>query len=452
MEVALRSARRADGAGICQWAREVQRMRIDHWLQAAQRGPHPTGTHRTRWGVVAGVVLAVAAVGSLAAVVMHLLGPPALMPVDLRVYLAGARAIQSGSRLYGPGFDPGLRLPFTYPPIAAILMVPLSVAGERTLSLLWDAGSLAALAWAMYAVAGRPPGRSRWILAGTALALVTQPVFDNLSLGQVDLFLMAAAVAGSLPREGQAWRGAWVGLAAAVKVVPGLFILYLLLARRWRPAAAAIGTWLALTGIGWALRPTSSVRYFTRLLWNVKRPGSPTSYLNQSLWGMVDRLALGPWHTPVLAALLAALAVWGLSRALWLEHSGHAAAAAVAVGLVGVLASPISWIHEAVWAILALVVLTAAQVPPAAPADRLRLRAAAALALVLAMRLPALGARLAQAGVALPLAGVLQDSVGLVAAVLLLALFRTLHSARPPAPVRAPLPPPPSGRGSHTSL
>ncbi len=148
------------------------------------------------WGRAALVAAALAVAASLAAVGMHVLGPRNLEPVDLRVYLAGAAAIVHRAPLYRAGFDSAQRLPFTYPPVAAVLMVPLSILGERLLSVLWDAGSLGALAYALHRVMGRPGWAG--VLAATALALVTQPVFDNLSLGQVDILFMAAAVAGGL--------------------------------------------------------------------------------------------------------------------------------------------------------------------------------------------------------------------------------------------------------------
>lgn len=362
-----------------------------------------------------GALLAIAA--SLAAVGIHLLGPRALEPVDLRVYLAGAAAMVHHAHLYGAGFDPAQRLPFTYPPIAAALMVPLSLLGERLLSVVWDAGSLAALAWTLGRVMGRAGRRAVW--AATGLALVTQPVFDNLSLGQVDMLLMAAAVAGCLATDRQPWPAAWVGVAAAVKVVPGLFLVYLLLARRWRPLAVAASAWAVLTGAGFLLRPQSSWRYFTHTLWQVGRPGSPTSYLNQSLWGMVDRLGLGVWHAPVLACAVAVVVVWGLRHALALQRAGQPAAASVAVGLVGVLVSPIAWIHEAVWAVPAVALLATGGLAGLAAASPRALWRAGALALLLAARLPALGARLLALPLALPLAQLLEDAVGLAALTLL---------------------------------
>ena len=49
--------------------------------------------------------------------------------IDLDVYRIGARAWLRGASLYGrlPPTPAGLRLPFTYPPIAAVLLAPLAL-------------------------------------------------------------------------------------------------------------------------------------------------------------------------------------------------------------------------------------------------------------------------------------------------------------------------------------
>ncbi len=144
---------------------------------------------------------------------------------------------------------------------------------------------------------------------------------------------------------------------------------------------------------------------------------------------MVDRLGLGAWRGPVLAIGVTLVAVVGLGQALALQRAGQRESAIVAVGLVGVLVSPIAWIHEAVWTLPALARLVAtARRSPSLDARRLWW-GVAAIALMLSARLPALGARLAEAHVALPFAQVLEDTVGLVA-LGLLVWHRPHKSAR----------------------
>lgn len=346
-------------------------------------------------------------------------GPGSSGPLDLRVYLAGARAVLHGTPLYGPSFGAASpnHLPFTYPPFAALLMVPLGYFPVATLAWVWAAASVVVMALSL-GLAFQPMLRrmtSPIMVLGvlTALALLAEPVYDNLSLGQVDVFLMGACLLGCVRTLDHPGRAALVGLAAAVKVVPAIFVVYLLLARRWKAAAAAVAAWAGATGLGWALRPSSSVQYFGGLLWSTSRPGSPTSYLNQSLWGIVDRADLHIWRLPVLVGGLGLIAMIGLGRAVQAADSGFPVAGAVLVGLVGVMASPISWIHESIWLVLAVGLVIGDG------CEARRRWAAATLSCALLLSLPYLGHTLSGTGGATWVAALLVDSYGAMAVAVL---------------------------------
>src|ERR1041384_6233703 len=114
--------------------------------------------------------------------------------------------------------------------------------------------SLAALGLSVWLTLGALGWTGRRRLAGsltvTAVALWTEPVQRTLPLGQVELLLMALVI-GDLCLAGRRWwQGAGIGLAAGVKLVPLIFIPYLLLTRRFRQAAVATGTVVAPAGAG----------------------------------------------------------------------------------------------------------------------------------------------------------------------------------------------------------
>lgn len=315
---------------------------------------------------VAGLVVSGAAVGTtLYRLLGNALGPKG--PIDLQVYMHGAAAIRTGGTLYGPAFATGsaLHLPFTYPPFAAIALVPFSYVAPGPLSWVWDV-ALVLILGGCVAVAfrplceragtrlGRPFGPAFAIVVITSLALCARPVYDNLGYAQVDIVLMAACIFACTGRGSRPGRAVLVGLAAAIKVVPGIFIVYLVLTRRWRMAAAAVGSWAAATGLGFVLRPSDSVAYYGHLLWKPGRPGRPSSFLNQSAWGILERLHLGSFQFFAIAFVVGVFAVVGLSRSVSAWRRGDSVAGVVLVGLVGVLASPISWIHETVWLVPAV--------------------------------------------------------------------------------------------------
>jgi hypothetical protein len=155
-----------------------------------------------------------------------------------------------------------------------------------------------------------------------------------------------------------AWAGAGIGLATAIKLTPGLFILYLIVARHWRPAIVAAATAAGATAAAALLAPRESIAYFTSVLWQTDRVGTADFTPNQSLAGVLARLYDSP-ETPGLlwltfAAVCCAL---GLSRAATAHAEGDELAAFTLVGLTAVVISPISWTHHLVFVVPALVIM-----------------------------------------------------------------------------------------------
>src|SRR5215472_13047175 len=90
--------------------------------------------------------------------------------IDLDVYRIGSRVWLDGGNLYGP-LPPtaaGIRLPFSYPPVAAVLLAPLSMLpmeAATTLLTLLTAG-LTAIAVRLFLAAAWPPAGDGGPVAG----------------------------------------------------------------------------------------------------------------------------------------------------------------------------------------------------------------------------------------------------------------------------------------------
>ena len=65
---------------------------------------------------------------------------------------------------------------------------------------------------------------------------------QNLALGQINVLLMLLIVVDLLLPRRHWWNGIGIGVAAGIKLVPLIFIPYLLLTGRFRQAATATGT------------------------------------------------------------------------------------------------------------------------------------------------------------------------------------------------------------------
>ena len=134
---------------------------------------------------------------------------------------------------------------------------------------------------------------------------------------------------------------------SAIKVLPGVFVLYWAVTERWRAvlvaSATAVGLWLVTA----LVHPGISSTYWFHEAIHTDRAGDAADVFNQSLNGTLQRI--GWTSTAVWAVAAAAVLVVGLRRAREAHLAGDELAAVALVGLAGVLASPISWVHHAVW-------------------------------------------------------------------------------------------------------
>ncbi|OLB77433.1 MAG: hypothetical protein AUI14_15930 [Actinobacteria bacterium 13_2_20CM_2_71_6] len=225
--------------------------------------------------------------------------------------------------------------------------------------------SLAALVvttiWLVFPVADRH-GWPRWYVLALALPLITtlEPIRETVTFGQINLLLAALVVGDALrlvPR-GSKFAGVGVGLAAAIKLTPAIFIIYLLITRRWRAAATATITAAAATLLAAALTPHDSWRYWTFTVWDANKVGHLDRIPNQALWGTLLRLAAPDQASRLVWLLLvAAVAGDGLWRAARAARGGDELVGLTLAGLVGLLVSPVSWQHHLYWFVPALVLL-----------------------------------------------------------------------------------------------
>ena len=292
-----------------------------------------------------------------------------LDPVDLGVYQSGGlivRHIQPtfDPHLHDPLYDWGgygsLGLKFTYTPFAAIVFAVVSFIPWSVLPDLSIGANIVFLVAALWCTFGGLGYRSRpWVRLGatllaTAAVFWTEPVIRTLYLGQVNLALMALIVWDLCQPDTKAsrwWKGAGVGIAAGIKLVPLVFIPYLLLARKFRQALmAAIGFAFTVL-IGFVIQgPDSSKWWFHGLFFQGGRTGFTGWEGNQSLRGLITRLSgsiAGGQTAWILAAVLAGIA--GVACAAILDRAGHQVAGLLAAALTGLLLSPISWDHHWVW-------------------------------------------------------------------------------------------------------
>ena len=319
-----------------------------------------TGGSGSRALLIAGAaVAAVAAVAYLVALATHP-WKVNLDGFDLQVYLGGAHeALHKPANLYSWHYRNDLGIQFTYTPFAALLfMGGLAVPFKALMGLVSLASTfaLAATVWIAFRELGwrSLPARLGATLVACGLVFWTEPVQRELYLGQVELALMGLITWDMCQPDRRRWKGAAVGLAAGIKLVPLLFIVYLLLTRRFRAALVACGSFLATVVIGFIALPRPSVDWWLRLdFWEAGRTGFVGDQQNQSLRGIITRfvgsVAGGEWPWLVAAVIVG---VVGLAAAVALHNSGRSwgpFAGLMGCALTALLISPISWDHHWVW-------------------------------------------------------------------------------------------------------
>lgn len=269
--------------------------------------------------------------------------------VDLEVYRQAGRVLLQGGDFYDlPG-----QLQFLYPPFAAVLAVPLALLPRTLVQIAWTAAGALAIVAVLHRF-----GLQGWrlCLVSTGAIYLMAPVVQTSAFGQLGIFLVALVVLDLVPGPRVFSRrilpqGTLTALAAAIKLTPAIFVVYLLAVRRWRAALTAIAVGLLVTLASAVVAPQRSIEFWGRLAHGDTGLGhSVIYYTNQSVMADVVRV-FGLGRGVALAGLTASgvLALLGVWAAVLWHRLGDRAMAVNLCGLASLLASPVSWLHHFVW-------------------------------------------------------------------------------------------------------
>ena len=316
--------------------------------------------------VVVGVV-----VSAMALALGVLLGPD-FDYFDFQIYHRAVTFWLDGNNIYDYWqTDPvNIRLGYTYPPVAAVLMTPMALLPLKVAAWI-SVAATAVCGFLCVWLCVRADRSDRRIdraptagqLALTAVitlgAFCTQPLVQTIGFGQVNVYLALLVLIDAvvlLPRKSK-WTGVGVGLAMAIKLTPGIFLLLFLVNRRWRAMAVAVITAAAVSLLAAIVAPAETWRYFTQLIFESGRVGFLDDTMNQSVNGILARLSsTGEPSTVLWVVVCVVVVAVGLYRARAAVRLGDHLFSVTVIGLAGLLISPASWIHHAVWVVPALVI------------------------------------------------------------------------------------------------
>ncbi len=359
------------------------------WPWLAARTPRRGRTSPVTFGqdyaigaLPSGGLIVIAAVGALAYLRLALLDVLGIeVPSDLRVNYIGALALRDGLNPYDntvalqvagreaiPYVGTRLWALVTNPPTAMLYFAPyttMPLAAARLAFLAVNHLALlatAALTWRMVR-----PGLPAPVWLGLVLGVVAllDPFLLAFRLGQVDLVIGLALAAAAYRLRGgdDAWAGALIGVAAMLKIAPGLLALYLLWRGRWKALAGLVVAVAALGLLSLGLAGPETWRYYLTDRLPDLLAGSAL-FNNLSLPGMILRVFMGPELAqgfldlqPEIAvsrilsvvAVLAALAV--AAKALGRSaRTGRAYVLEFSLAVVTTLViSGVTWPHYLAW-------------------------------------------------------------------------------------------------------
>ena len=288
--------------------------------------------------------------------------------VDMVVYRDEGNTVRHGTDLYTM-VVPQFHLVATYPPFAAIMFEPttyLPVGVLRVLVTGTNLVLLGVLARLSFQLADWPRRGVRPIAAVAVVGagVWLEPVWTTLKYGQINLLIICLVLADLTRPDHARGKGLLIGIAAGLKLTPGVFGIYLLLTGRPRAAAVSFAGFLGTALLGWIALPDSSERFWSHYLYDSHRVGVTSIPDNQSLRGALARLLHEPDPGLSWAVLAAVTAAGGLAVATYAtrshRHVPHAEAwGVVCAAVTALLISPISWTHHWVWCVPLLVLLTA---------------------------------------------------------------------------------------------
>jgi alpha-1,2-mannosyltransferase len=320
------------------------------------------------------VLLATLALGALAFRIGQLIAGRADLPwgFDFSAYWAAGRRLlddeplYSAAQLAGP-YAPQAKFLYLYPPPFAAAMTPFAALWPNdylTPFAVWVGVGLAvviaSVLWLARTeiVARGASGFSglTWLLVVFTLALPAvsgELVNGNVHFLLVGLLTFAWAGVRRGDAVGDRVAGLAIGVAALIKVFPGLVVIWFVLTGRTRSAVWAILGAVVVSALALPLTGVQPWLDYGRVLLNMAGPIDPTF-----------SLAPTTWLTPVLGMTLARILVslGGLVVVVWVARQRGPMIGFAATIVAALLITPILWAHYLTVLVVPLVLAVASGV------------------------------------------------------------------------------------------
>ncbi len=256
---------------------------------------------------------------------------------------------------------------FTYPPGAILLLWPLMWIPIHHLAFVWTLGSIIALIGTVFIAQHYVLKQKLMTVSLSSCAIGIGSIFlfpavrDCLGWGQPSTFIIFAVLLDWLIIRGKT-QGVLLGLMAALKLYPAIFILVWLLRRQWQAAFTALATFTAVTLSAVILWPESARTYFSKILFGGSElnhfltnrapisSSSVSSMLNRPPFHIGEFGSIGAFVGSLLVVIL------GLFAAQNLWKRSFEFSSAVIVLMTSIIGAPVAWDHYFTYAPILLFV------------------------------------------------------------------------------------------------
>ena len=245
---------------------------------------------------------------------------------------------------------------FTYPPGGILLLSPLVLVPSSLLAPLWTFGVLGSLAGSIFIglrfLTRLSTPHALVVAVGATLVapVALSAVYDNIFWGQIGTMLTLAILADFLVMRAPA-QGVWVGLATALKIYPGIFIVIWLVRRQYRPALTALVTVATTTAIATVFYFHSATTFFRQQIEGSQELQHFATYSTaEASSSIVDVFLRPPYFlghlTPRESLAIAAIfVVIGVVASYGAWARGHEFTAVIIGLIISTICSPIAWNH-----------------------------------------------------------------------------------------------------------
>ena len=309
--------------------------------------------------------------------------------LDFNVYRLGAMTIFDNEGMHKDLYardllDYGaLKLPFTYPPFAALLFVPFAflpfgvgvgIMYTISIGVAWWMATLIydyATSRGYHIPFQDKLGRYGTIAVLTIIIILSGPWRRGLALVQVNPIILILVLADFLRPAKRIPRGALIGIAGGIKLTPLAFGLILLMRKDWRGVASVAGGFVGTIALGFLAVPGEAAYYWGVAVRNTSRIGVTAFYDNVSLTGIFAHQGVPEPIATVLVVALSLFLLVATAALMRLFIRANMVFSQVALNAFLMLQiSPISWSHHNTWYPVLLVALCLEIFPLIMPAAR----------------------------------------------------------------------------------